>query len=341
MSTVAEEISPFVACFYAAYAGVDSIQQDDLLEMPTEPLVHPFVITSASLSMKTPLKALLLLTAAVCLLSQGRADERADWNRPAKPFRIIGNIYYVGASGVSAFLITTSSGSILLDAGLPETAPLIERNIAALGFQVNNIKYLLNSHAHYDHCGGLAEIKRLSGAQMISSEADKQTLIRGHQLSYGPGQHDAGFPPVKVDRTVSDGEQISLGGAVLTAHLTPGHTKGCTTWSMPVVSKNKSYQVVFYCSTTVAGNQLVNNRKYPDIVSDYERSFAKLRSLPCDVFLGPHPGFFHRDEKLHRLESGRADAFIDSRELRRFVDDSEMSFREELKWKQINNQQLK
>ncbi len=267
--------------------------------------------------------------------AQQNQSQRAEWNRPAKPFQIIGNVYYVGTSGVSSFLVTTPRGDILLDGGLPESAPLIERNIAALGFHVNQIRYLLNSHAHYDHCGGLAELKKLSGAQMIASEPDRQTLITGHQLSYGPGQRDYHFPAVHVDRTIRDGDQVSLGGSVMTAHLTPGHTKGCTTWTMPVQTRGRAYQVVFYCSTTVAGNQLVNNPKYPGIVRDYEHSFDSLRALACDVFLGPHPEFFHRDEKLKRLEAGDPNAFVDPEELREFVDNSEAEFREELKQQEM------
>lgn len=284
------------------------------------------------------LNALILLSGPSTFLAQNSARMRSEWNQPVKPFRIIGNVYYVGASGVSAFLIATQNGSILLDGGLPETAPLIEKSIAALGFQVSSIKYLLNSHAHYDHCGGLAELKRLSGAEMISSEGDRQTLTTGHQLSYGPGQREAYFPPVSVDKIIHDGERVSLGSVVLTAHLTPGHTKGCTTWSMLAFKGGKTHQIVFYCSTTVAGNQLVKNRKYPEIVADYEHSFTKLRSLPCDVFLAPHPGFFHRDEKFKRLLTGDRDAFVDPTELRRFVDASELSFREELQRQQAEAQ---
>ncbi len=271
-----------------------------------------------------------VMLAVSVLCAQSGASQRSEWNKPFKPFRIIGNVYYVGAAGVSSFLIVTPAGDILLDGGLAETAPQIEQHIRSLGFHMRDVKYLLNSHAHYDHCGGLAALKRASGAQMIASKADAATLSSGHQLSYGPGQSDTHFPAVKVDRLIADGGTVSLGGVTLTAHLTPGHTKGATTWTMPVVENGKTYQVVFDCSTTVAGNRLVNNAKYLNIVADYEHSFAVLRSLPCDVFLAAHPFMFHMAEKVKEKNAGGPNPFIDPGELKAFVDQSEKDFREEL-----------
>jgi metallo-beta-lactamase class B len=272
----------------------------------------------------------LLVLAALNLGAQKGARERKEWDAPVPPFRIVGNVYYVGARGVSSFLIASSGGLIVLDGGFAETAPLIERNIRTLGFRVQNIKYLLNSHAHYDHCGGLARLKRDSGAQLLASARDSETLNSGRQPSYGPGQGEAYFPPVHVDRTMADGQQVSLGTTVLTGYLTPGHTKGCTTWTMPVVENGVMHHVVFYCSTTVAGNQLVNNAKYPNIVADYEASFARLRKVPCDVFLGPHPSFFHMEDKLKKRREGQRDVFVDASELSRFVDESQRDFKLEL-----------
>jgi len=280
--------------------------------------------------MKKQISKLVLAIAALALCAQQNASQRAAWNKPAKPFRIIGNLYYVGAAGVSSFLITTPAGDILLDGGLAETAPLIERNIAALGFKMTDVKYLLNSHAHYDHCGGLPELKKRSGARVVCSRADSETLNTGHELSYGPGQSDMHLVPVKLDQLIDDGGTVSLGGVTLTAHLTPGHTKGCTTWTMPVIENGEQHQVVFYCSTTVAGNQLVNNPKYPKIVSDYRHSFALARQLPCDVFLAPHPEMFHMEEKRKQLDSGNPNAFVNKDELKAFVDRSEQDFNKEL-----------
>jgi len=264
------------------------------------------------------------------LVAQSGVSQRAAWNQPVPPFQIIGNIYYVGAAGVSSFLITSPQGHVLLDGGFAETAPQIEKNITALGFQVKDVKFLLNSHAHYDHCGGLAELKRVSKAQMVASKADAPTLNTGHQLSYGKGQSEAQFPAVHVDHVIAEGGTVSLGGITITAHLTPGHTKGCTTWTMPVSEHGKTLQVVFYCSTTVAGNQLIGNPKYPGILADYEHSFAFLRNLPCDVFLGPHPDFFHLAEKERVLKDGDRNAFVDATELKTFVAASEQDFKAEL-----------
>ncbi|HLH04211.1 MAG TPA: subclass B3 metallo-beta-lactamase [Bryobacteraceae bacterium] len=266
----------------------------------------------------------------VMAAGQSSVSSRVAWNRPFPPFRIIGNLYYVGASGVSSFLITTPQGDILLDGGFSETAPQIERNIAKLGFKITDVKYLLNSHAHYDHAGGLAELKRASHAQFVASRGDAGTLSSGHQQSFGPGQSDSHFPAVHVDRIISDGETVSLGGVTLTAHVTPGHIKGCTTWSMPVSDGGRTYQVVFACSLSVAGNLLVNNPKYPNIVADYEASFAKMRALPCDVFLGAHPGFFSLDEKYKRMRPGAPNPFIKPGELRAFVDEAQQDFEQQL-----------
>ena len=267
----------------------------------------------------------VFVLAALCSVAMAQS-RRAAWNKPFPPFHLLGNIYYVGAAGVSSFLIVTPAGDMLLDGGLEETAPQIERNVTKLGFRMQDIKYLLNSHAHYDHCGGLGALKKASGAVMVASAGDKTTLETGHQLSYGKGQSAAWFPPVKVDRVLRDGEAISLGGVTMTARLTPGHTKGCTTWTAPIGASGRVYRVVFDCSTTVAGNDLVRNAKYPAIVADYRHSFATLRSLPCDVFLGPHPEFFDMADKVRELAQGKAEAFAVPGELQRFVDESERDF---------------
>jgi metallo-beta-lactamase class B len=248
----------------------------------------------------------------------GHASRREAWNQPFAPFRVIGNIHYVGA-GVSSFLITTPEGAILLDGGLPETAPLISKSIAELGFRVSDVKFLLNSHAHYDHAGGLAALKKASRARLVASQGDAPALRAGN-----PDQ-----PAVAVDRVVNDGDTVELGGTVLTAHVTPGHTPGCTTWTTTVTDAGKPYRVVFFCSTSVV-DHLVGNSHYPGIVADYERSFTALRALPADVFLGPHPEFFQMAAKRERMKSGGPNPFIDPGELRRYLDQSEQKFREVL-----------
>lgn len=280
--------------------------------------------------MKREMKNNLLCAIAlgVTMIGDNCATQRTEWNRPITPFHIIGNIYYVGMAGVASYLITTPAGHILLDGGLEESAPLIEKNIAALGFRIRDVKYLLNSHAHFDHCGGLAELKRHSGARVVVSRADAEVLESGVQRNYSIS--DSLFPAVKVDRLINDGESVQLGGATLTAVLTPGHTKGCTTWTMPVEDAGKSYRVVFYCSTSVIA-PLVDNARYPTIVADYERSFAILRQLPCDIFLAPHGSFFRLAEKREQMKKGGPNPFVDPSEMRAFVDRSEHEFQQELK----------
>jgi metallo-beta-lactamase class B len=250
-------------------------------------------------------------------VSGGLSDK---WNDPVAPFHVVGNIYYVGAAGVSSFLIKTKAGSILLDGGFRETAPRIEKSIAELGFRITDVEYLLNSHAHFDHAGGLAALKKASGAKLVASEGDAPRLRAGT-----PEQ-----PAVSVDRVLKDGDSVSLGGVVLTARVTPGHTPGCTSWTMTTEEAGKALSVVFYCSTSVV-DKLVGNTGYPGIVSDYERSFARLRELPCDVFLGPHPEFFQMAAKRERVGKGQPNPFIDPGELRRYVEGSEQSFRQALK----------
>ena len=253
------------------------------------------------------------------VLAGQSSDQRSAWNEPIEPFRVVGNVYYVGAAGVGAFLVVTPEGSILLDGGLPETATQIARNIATLGFRLTDVKYLLNSHAHFDHAGGLAELKKLSGARMIASGGDAPVLRAGQQ----------NMPEVLVDRLVGDGDELRLGGTTLQAHLTPGHTKGCTTWTLITSEQGHEYRVIFYCSTSVV-DRLVGNTEYPDVVRDYERTFEKLRTMESDVFLGNHPVFFQMTAKRKKMQAGAANPFIDPSELSRFVERSEREFRLEL-----------
>lgn len=265
--------------------------------------------------------ALLILIVAwvIAPMAQQTLNERSSWNRPFQPFHLIGNIYYVGATGVSAFLIVTPSGSILLDGGLPETAPQIAQNIAKLGFRLSDVKYLLNSHAHFDHAGGLAELKRLSGATMVASSGDAPALRAGSPE----------MPAVEVDRIVGDGEALRLGDTTLTARVTPGHTKGCTTWTTLTSEAGRSHSVVFYCSTSVV-DRLISNARYPQIAADYESSFRKLRTISGDVFLAPHPSFFDMENKRQKMKAGGPNPFLDPTELGRFVERSEREFRAEL-----------
>ena len=282
---------------------------------------------------RSTLLLLLSIALAVPVGAQSDPESRA-WNRPVKPFRIIGNVYYVGAFEVSSYLITTPRGHILLDSGFAETVPQIRDNVKQLGFRLEDVKLLINSHAHYDHAGGLAELKALTGARLAVSEADAAQLAAGGRGDFQWGDQFA-FPPVAADRILHDGETIELGGVWMVAHLTPGHTKGNTTWTMEVKDGGKTYNVVFMGSTSAPGYKLVNNSKYPNIVADYQRSFRLLESLPCDVFLGPHGSFFSLQEKQALLEQGAAaNPFIDPQGYRQFLENSKQGFYEQLKAQQ-------
>ncbi len=276
--------------------------------------------------MRPGLVALLLLIGASARAQDDPAT-RAEWNRPVEPFRVAGNLYYVGVEGVAAYLLATDEGHVLVDGGLPESAPRIEQSIAKLGFKLRDVKYLVNSHAHFDHAGGLAELKRKTGAQLIASRGDAPALTSGRAEDFGAGAGE--FPPVHVDRVVDDGATVRVGATTLTAHVTPGHTRGCTTWSFPITDGGRALQVVILCSVSAPGYRLVDNSVYPEIVSDYQRSFAMLKKMPCDIFLGPHGSFFGLDEKRAKLGHG-ANPFVDAGALAVFVSGAERELREKL-----------
>ena len=247
--------------------------------------------------------------------SQGQATETwRSWNQPVEPFRIAGNVYYVGAVGIAAYLITTPEGHIVIDGGFVETAPLILDGIRKLGFQAEDVKILLNSHAHFDHCGGLAELAEVTGARVMISEPDAGVIESGGKNDFLFADVEvAHFPPVKVDRRLKDGETVALGGTVLTAHITAGHTQGCTTWALQVEEEGQNLDVVSICSTSVLDEMdLSINPSYPGIADDFAASFERLESLPCDVFLASHPSFFGMKGKLESRAAGKeGNPFID------------------------------
>ena len=255
------------------------------------------------------------------------AKERIGWNKPQAPFHVIGNIYYVGMAGVSAFLIVTPKGDILTDGGLPESAGAIERHIQALGFKLSDVKILLNSHAHFDHSGGLARLKADTGAEFYASAGDKPFLESGH-IPYGlSSQIDTA--PVHVDHVVADGGTVKFGGVTLTAHITPGHTTGCTTWTMNLTDAGVAHKVMFFCSLSVAA-PLVGNTAYPEIASDYRASFAKLKKMDIDIFFAPHGEQFAMADKLAKLKPGAPNPFIDAGEKDRVMAKLEKDFNRQL-----------
>ncbi len=234
--------------------------------------------------------AILVLGDAGSLLAQ--ADPA--WTEPFPPFRIAGNLYYVGSKGLANYLVVTPQGNILINSDLVANVPLIEASIEKLGFKFKDTKILLISHAHFDHDAGSAKIKQLTGARYMVMDADVPVVESGGKLDFQYGNSpDDLYPPTRVDRVLHDGDEVKLGATVLVAHLTPGHTKGCTTWTMKVTQAGKTYNVVIVGSPNVnPGYKLVHNDNYSQIAADYQRMFEVLKSLPCDIFLGAHGAYF-------------------------------------------------
>ena len=278
------------------------------------------------------MRAIALGLSVALLGGAATAQGPANWTAPNEPFRIGGNLYYVGTAGLGAYLLTSSQGHVLIDGAMPTSARMIEANIERLGFKPGDVKVLLNTHAHFDHAGGLAELKKDTGAKLYAAAGDRQALETGTYV----GSEDVkafDFAPVKVDHVLKDGEQVRLGSIVLTAHLTPGHSGGCTTWTFPVKIDGAERQALLYCSTSVAANRLVSKAKgpqYPGIVADYETTFAKLKTLQADVFLAPHAEQFGLAAKRAKLAAGGPNPFVDPGELQRTVAASEAAFRADL-----------
>ncbi len=265
---------------------------------------------------------------------------RKNRSIPDEPFRIAGNLYYVGATGVTAFLLTGPEGHVLIDGGYPETAPLIIASIAKLGFDIRDVKVLLNTHAHSDHAGGLRELQQASGAQLWVSEGDADVMMAGSNGADPAlgrlrilGTLFGGFPTPRIDHRFRDGATVRLGPLVLTAHVTAGHTRGCTSWSFPVRDGDRELLAVDVCSLTLFPFvSLVEPEAYPGIRADFERSFRTLRSLPADIFLASHSDMFSMQRKL-RERSGATDPaapFIDRAGYLSYIDRAEKRFREAL-----------
>jgi metallo-beta-lactamase class B len=275
----------------------------------------------------------LIPALALALTGISFAQAPADWTEPFPPHHVIGDIYYVGSRGLAAYLVTTSQGHILINSNLDSSVPQIRASIEKLGFHFNDVKILLISHAHFDHCAGSFQIKELTAAKYMVMDADAPEIEAGGKgnFQYGKSANSL-FKPVKVDRVLHDGDEVKLGDTVLVAHLTPGHTKGCTTWTMKAREKDKTYDVVVVGSPNVnPGYKLVNNDLYPQIAQDYERMFRVLKSLPCDVFLGAHGNYYGMEAKFARVKDGGTNPFIDPEGYKSYVAEREQTFRAELK----------
>lgn len=244
-----------------------------------------------------PLAAFLLILAA---LVSGQSVTPAsscancpEWNRPQQPFRIYGNTYYVGPRGLTSILLTSKTGHVLIDGALPESAPQIVANIGALGFRIEDVKLIVNSHVHFDHGGGIAELQRLSGARVAASPWSAEVLTKSG-VGKGDPQFGGIMPVALVPRadTLRDGQTLRVGGIKLTAHFTPGHTPGGTSWTWKSCENGRCLNLVYSDSMTPVsadGFRFSDSREYPTAVQDFEKSFAFLRAVPCDILLTSHP----------------------------------------------------
>jgi metallo-beta-lactamase class B len=254
-----------------------------------------------------------------------------DWTEPFPPFHIAGNLYYVGSLGLANYLITTPKGNILINSDLEANVPMIKASIEKLGFKFADTKILLISHAHWDHDAGSAMIKEMTGATYMVMDADVPVVESGGKTDFQYGNNPAfQYRPAKVDRVLHDRDEVKLDNATLVAHLTAGHTKGCTTWTMKVQEGGNTYNVVIVGSPNVnPGYKLVDNAAYPQIADDYERQWRVLKSLPADIFLGAHGSYFGLDEKYPRLKDAVGNPFIDREGYKKFITQREQDFRTE------------
>jgi metallo-beta-lactamase class B len=274
---------------------------------------------------------------ALLIGSNVLAQDNPDWTAPFPPFRIAGNLYYIGSKGLANYLVTTPEGNILINSDLEANVPMIEASIEKLGFKFKDTKILLISHAHFDHDAGSAKIKKMTGASYMVMDADVSVVESGGKTDFQYGNRpDFLYPPTKVDRVLHDGDKVTLGGTVLVAHLTPGHTKGCTTWTLNVIEGGKTYNVVIVGSPNVnPGYKLIHNESYPQIAEDYERMWRVLKSLPCDIFLGAHGSYFGLEEKYALMKDGGANPFVDPSGYKKFVAKKEQEFHTELTKQQL------
>jgi metallo-beta-lactamase class B len=257
-----------------------------------------------------PLRVLAMLFAATSIVLSGQtslltAEQRAQfhgpYSQPEEPFRLIGNIYYVGAKNIASYLITTPQGHILIDTGTTEMTPVITANVQTLGFTLRDIKIMLSSHAHFDHVGGHAAMKKATGARVMAIRQDADALEAGMDRS---PLGDEGWTPVKVDRVLKDGDTVTLGGTTLRAVWAPGHTPGCTVWTTSVPEAGKTYSVaMFGCGGPNAGVTLVGNQRFPTLVDDTLATFRKLKMLKPDIYVTGHPQMLFAG-KIDRMKAG-------------------------------------
>lgn len=261
------------------------------------------------------------------------AQDNPSWTEPFPPHRVAKNLYYVGSRGLASFLLTTEEGHILINSNLVRSVDQIRASVEKLGYKFSDVKILLISQGHWDHCAGSARVKELTGAHYMVMDADVPVVDDGGKSDFQYGSDaSAHYPPTKVDHVLHDGDTVKLGDTVLTARLTPGHTKGCTTWTTKLTDFGRNYDVVIVGGTNVnSGYKLVHNPQYPQIASDFEKTFRVLKSLPCDLFLGAHGDYYGMEAKYRRVQpSGRPNPFVDPEGYKAYVADREAAFRAEL-----------
>jgi CubicO group peptidase (beta-lactamase class C family)/glyoxylase-like metal-dependent hydrolase (beta-lactamase superfamily II) len=269
----------------------------------------------------------MLLTTLALAMAVGQGQ--SDWYEPFPAHKVVGNVYYVGSKDLATFLISTPDGHILINSGFERTVPLIQASVESLGFKMTDVKILLASHAHSDHVAGHARLQKVTGAKVYVMRGDDQVIASG-----GKGQYmytTSRWDPCKVDRVLKDRDEVKLGGVTLGARLTPGHTRGCTTWTWRVKDGGKNHDVVVIGSPNVnPGFQLVNNKDYPEIADDFTKTFEVLKSLPCDVFLGAHGGYYGMVERHALLKKGQANPFVNPEGYKEYVALKERAFRKTL-----------
>jgi len=263
--------------------------------------------------------AAAMLVATIAVVAQNQQAMRTAWNRPQQPFQVFGNTYWVGTYSLGSVLVTSESGHVLIDGALPESVNQIRDHIRQIGFKIEDIKLILNTHVHYDHAGGIAELQRLSGARVAASAASAPVLKTGMPEPDDP-QFGllAEFEPVRSVQVVRDGETISVGALRLTAHVTPGHTAGGTSWSWRSCEGARCLNVVYADSLSPVSNDTFRYTSSP-LLKAFEKSYATLEGLPCDILLTPHTGFSPILENLAARDAGKADAFIDARACKTYV----------------------
>jgi len=276
---------------------------------------------------------LSLTLVALALGPAALAQANADWTTPIKPFRIADGLYYVGSKDLASYLVVTPQGNILINSSLESSPALIKTSIEQLGFKYADTKILLISHAHWDHDAGSARVIKETGAKYMVMDGDVPVVESGGATDFAYG--DSPYPKARVDRALHDGDEVKLGNATLVAHKTPGHTRGCTTWTMKVKQNGKTLDAVIVGSWNVnAGFRLVDKPQqpasYPGIADDYRKTFALLKKLPCDIFLGAHGAYFNMLDKLSKAEKTGESVWVDPQGYKDAVAEREQAFETEL-----------